>query len=193
MPFFVSANHEVGGRMVGELILNSRGKRYDVVMVACGPPASGPAALRTKNLLLTLVKRGFQGRIVGFEVDRWDADQAIAGIRASLAGLSTVAYPSGVPQKVVIFCGNDAICVRVSNYLSQNPVSGFEIDLVGYDGVREANNDLFAATARHCIGTVDTNPKRLGGLAGSIVQKCYRGYDERQKNHQVEPSLEAFR
>jgi ABC-type sugar transport system substrate-binding protein len=190
IPFFVSANHDLGGRMVAELILESGKGPYDIVVIVSGPPTSGPATVRIKSLLLTLVKERFQGRIVGFEINRWDENQAITGIRSCLA-MNPYPVHHGGPKKVAIFCGNDKICVYVSRALHDKPVNEFDIDLIGYDGVREVDHTLIAHVP-HCIGTIDTNPLALGGLAGSIVRRRYRGDEERQKNHQIEPAKERF-
>ncbi len=170
IPAFVSSNFIVGGALAGGLLAEHLDSHSSAAaLVLTGPPWSRPGSGRSSRVLLTLAGRGHLSRTEAFELFSWDPHVTTPRVLEHISHMFINRASS-----LVVFCGDDRLLADIDRGVTANPALIGRVSLVGYDGALGPDGSYLVRSARHCIGTIDTQPRLQGEAAGRVLLEEYR-------------------
>jgi ABC-type sugar transport system substrate-binding protein len=195
LPFFVGSDFAAGGAMLATLIrervvqLKSEGRK-PLVLSLLGPVRVPTAVERGKSFVweLDCTVRDFDTTAIA--LDTFSPDLALGQIRDAFSSGGVLNTLIGRFDHLVLFGGNDNICLKLSEGVDKLAalmrVAPDNVELVGYDGVRDATLDAYVLQGRRAVvATIDTLPSDQGKLAAQIVMDAAQGRLSRYRSEKV--------
>lgn len=190
LPRFVTSDHRAGGTLVGKYLASRLASgAADVAMVLLGPGFSPPAEIRNRSLTYELLPFG-KDRLFAGVLGTWDEDNAVHVFTELTERLGP--RPNDHGRTIAVFCGNDKNLLAIGRFVEAHPAkfAGDSYDLIGYDGIRNREDQLVISTLGCALATVDTRPRIQGRNAAGFLVDGYKGEgDVQPKNAVTEPRL----
>jgi ABC-type sugar transport system substrate-binding protein len=195
LPFFVASDFSSGGAMLAQRIvarvaeLKANNKR-PLVLSLLGPTYAATAIERGKSYVweLDCALRDFDTTAVA--LTSFSPEAALAQIQEAFGVNGLLRTLIGRFDALIVFCGNDNICLKLSENLdglsSLFKVPPTDIELLGYDGVRDATLDTYVLKGRRgTVATIDTLPGEQGKLAAQTTIDALEGRLSRYRSEKV--------
>lgn len=198
-PTYIGSDFAVGGALLGERIgdvATKLGTNETVIVLFEGPYANLSTKIRCESLYVKLIETNPNASVVRYNLPSLNANIALDYIKTQAAEWTEKKLFNN--KNAILFCGIDNIAVEVmraltkhDDILSNTIKKAKKLIIVGYDGIRDANNEIILKNYGIDFLTIDVIPFKQGVNAG---QKLYSMLFEHQNNSKVlvQPELIEF-
>jgi ABC-type sugar transport system substrate-binding protein len=188
MPRFVCSDFAAGGEMVGDELCR-RSEGGDGVIVLAGPPDIPPSLIRSVRACYRLFKDRRDCPVVVRELEDFDPDAAVDQVLGAIEELDRLR--GRLAERIVVFAGNDKVALALSRRLViDRSLAPRSVSIIGYDGIRGADDVLVAQSTPFVVATVDTLPRYQGLQAAEFLVSEFFGHAAKvRKNAVVKPRL----
>lgn len=192
MPSYVGSDFVSGGLLLGERIgdlLSKFGISNSSVVLFEGPYSNNSAKVRCDSLYEKLIATAPNANILRYTLPSLNAAAALNYIKDQAPEWEKSKLFSG--KTVVLFCGIDNIAIEVMRLVTKNEEfstlnrvlrSAKKVIIVGYDGIRDANNEIVLKNYGIDFITIDVVPFKQGVNTG---EKMYSLLFEHQSNGKI--------
>lgn len=192
LPSYVGSDFVSGGVLLGERmgdLVTKFGASNSRVVLFEGPYANNSAKIRCDSLYEKLTATTSNASIMRYTLPSLNATAALNYIKDQAPEWERTKAFSG--KTVILFCGIDNIAVEVMRLVTKNEEfstlnrvlrSAKKVIVVGYDGIRDANNEVVLKNYGIDFITIDVVPFKQGVNAG---EKMYSLLFEHQSNGRI--------
>ena len=192
MPSYVGSDFVAGGLLLGERIgeiADKLGTNSSKIVLFEGPYANNSAKVRCDSLYQKLIATTPNASIMRYTLPSLTASAAMSYIKEQ--ALEWERSKAFLGKNVILFLGIDNIAVEVMRIMAKNEEfsvlnkvlkSAKKVIVVGYDGIRDANNEVVLKNYGVDFITVDVVPFKQGINAG---EKMYSLLFEHASNGRV--------
>lgn len=192
VPSYVGSDFVSGGVLLGERmgdLVTKFGVGNTRVVLFEGPYANNSAKIRCDSLYNKLIATAPNAAISRYTLPSLTASTALNYIKDQALEWENSKIFSG--KTVILFCGIDNIAVEVMRIMTKNQEfsalnrvlkSAKKVVIVGYDGIRDANNEAVLKNYGIDFITIDVVPFKQGVNAG---EKMYSLLFENQSNGRI--------
>ena len=192
VPSYVGSDFVTGGVLLGERIgdlATKFGVNKSTVVLFEGPYANNSAKIRCDSIYQKIISTSPNASILRYTLPSLTASMAINYIKEqAIVWERTNAF---VDKTVIFFAGIDNIAVEVMRIMAKNEdfsilnkvlKSAKKVIIAGYDGIRDANNEVILKNYGVDFVTIDVVPFKQGINAG---EKMYSLLFENATNGRV--------
>lgn len=165
-PIYVLSDFRRGGKLVSSTIrsilgVNGGEQAEKAVILALGPDSSTTGSSRSKALIWDLLLNGHYNVVVPEVIGEWKPKLVCKQILQQIRKVDE--------GNIVVFAGNDNIARNLSMDLLTDPIAGKNVQIIGYDGIKEGDGKWMLEQFSHCIATIDVKAREQGREAARAV------------------------
>ncbi len=191
IPSYVGSDFVTGGMLLGERMGDlaiKLGPNNTSIVLFEGPYANPSAKIRCDSLYSKLISTAPNASILRYNLPSLTASTAINYIKDQASDWEKNRALAG--KNVILFCGIDNIAVEVMRTLARNedfnPINTVlkgakKLIVVGYDGIRDANNEVVLKNYGIDFLTIDVVPFKQGVNAGEKMFSMLFKHEENGK------------
>jgi DNA-binding LacI/PurR family transcriptional regulator len=196
LPFYIGSDFKEGGLLLAgyikELVFAST--KYTEVILFLGPSNTASARKRGKELIWQLSVNNITVTSI-LELNSFNAEDSLKLFDKSCALKNKTSN-----NNLIIFCANDDIATKLIeiNYFSNNPYpaikekfqSSNDLVFLGYDGIKNNNEEYVLSQYKVNYATVDVNPAKQGEVSAKVMmEKLNSNIKSYSTEELVQPSL----
>ena len=189
-PTYIGSDFAIGGALLGERIgdvANKLGTSETTIVLFEGPYANLSTKMRCESLNAKLIETNPNVNVIHYNLPSLNANIALDYIKTQALEWTEKRIFNN--KNAIIFCGIDNIAVEVMRALTKHDdvlndaiKKAKKLVIVGYDGIRDANNEIVLKNYGIDFLTIDVIPFKQGVNAG---QKIYSMLFEHQNDSKV--------